>query len=249
MSREEKTSHFSTDYLGKTIPVQIQRQLRKECFYGCAVCGVPLLKYAHIVPYNRIQALLPENMIALCPQHYYKYDSGDLSESSLREAKKDPHNKLQPQDAFFVESQDLTINIGKCKFINTHRILAVDDFDLITVTRENGKYLLLDVNLFDRMNSLIATISENSWVAGNIAGWCIDYVPQKKHLNIRNVQRNITFEMIMENTELYIDVMMYYNSYPISVTRNEISLNGSEIGIELKNSVLKNYDICIAAYT
>ena len=248
MSREEKTRHFSADYLGKNIPVQIQRQLRKECLYGCAICGVPLLKYAHIVPYSRIQALLPENMIALCPQHYYKYDSGDLSESSLREAKKGPHNKLQPQDAFFVESQDLTINIGKCKFINTPRILAIDDFDLITVTRENGKYLLLDVNLFDRMNSLIATISENSWVAGNIAGWCIDYVPQK-HLKIRNVQRNITFEMTIENTELYIDVMMYYSSHPISVTRNEISLNGSEIGIELKNSVLKSYDIGIAAYT
>ena len=231
-----------------SIPVQIQRQLRKECFYGCAICGVPLLKYAHIVPYSRIQALLPENMIALCPQHYYKYDSGDLSESSIHEAKKDPHNKLQPQNEFFVESQDLTINIGKCKFINTHRILAVDDFDLITVTRENGKYLLLDVNLFDRLNSLIATISENSWVAGNIAGWDINYVPQK-HLNIRNVQRNITFEMTIENAELYIDVMMYYNNYPISITRNEISLNEREIGTGLKNSVLKNYDIGIAAYT
>jgi hypothetical protein len=234
--------------LGKTIPVQIQRQLRKECFYGCAICGMPLLKYAHIAQYSRIQALLPENMIALCPQHYYKYESGDLSESSLREAKKDPHNKLQPQDAFSVESKDLTINIGKCKFINTHRILAVDDFDLITVTRENEKYLLLDVNLFDRMNSLIATISENSWVADNIAGWDIYYVPQKR-LNIRNVQRNITFEMTIENTELYIDVLMYYNNYPISITRNEISLSGSEIGIELKNTVLKNYDTGIAAYT
>lgn len=140
------------------------------------------------------------------------------------------------------------MNIGKCKFINTHRILAVDDFDLITVTRENGKYLLLDVNLFDRLNSLIATISENSWVAGNIPGWDINYVPQK-HLKILNFKRNITFEMTIENAELYIDVLMYYNNYPISITRNEISLNESEIGIELQNSVLKNYDIGIAAYT
>jgi hypothetical protein len=85
-------------------------------------------------------------------------------------------------------------------------------------------------------------------VADNIAGWDIYYVPQKR-LNIRNVQRNITFEMTIENTELYIDVLMYYNNYPISITRNEISLSGSEIGIELKNTVLKNYDTGIAAYT
>jgi len=42
---------------------------------------------------------------------------------------------------------------------------------------------------------------------------------------------------------------MYYNSYPIRVTRNEILLNENEIGIEFKNSVLKNYDVAIAAYT
>jgi hypothetical protein len=234
--------------LGKTIPIQIQRQVRKEFFYGCAICGVPLLKYAHIVPYSRIQAVLPENIIPLCPQHYSKYDSGGLSESSLRDAKKDPHNKLQPQDALFVESQDLTINIGMSKFINTYRVLALDDFDLITITRENGKYLLLDINFFDRMNNLIATTSENSWVADNNVHWYINYVPQK-YLGIRNVQRNITFEMTIENKELYINAMMYYNSYPISITRTEIMLNGSEIGMELKNNVLKNYDVGIAAYT
>ena len=234
--------------IGKTIPVQIQKQLRKECFYGCAICGMPLLKYAHIVPYSRIQALLPENIVPLCPQHYYKYDSGGLSESSLRDAKKDPHNKSQPQDAFFVESQDLTINIGKCKFINTYRVLALDDFDLITVTRENDKYLLLDINFFDRINSLTATISENSWVSDTIADWGIDYVPQK-YLGIQNAQRNIKFEIAIENIELYIDIMMYYNSYQINITRTEILLNGSKIGAEFENKVLKNYDVGIAAYT
>jgi hypothetical protein len=42
---------------------------------------------------------------------------------------------------------------------------------------------------------------------------------------------------------------MYYNSYPIRVTRNEILLDENEIGTEFKNSVLKNYDVAIVAYT
>lgn len=62
--------------LGRNIPLQIQRQLRKECFFGCALCGSPLIKYAHIVPYSQIQAFLPENMISLCPLHYDKYGTG-----------------------------------------------------------------------------------------------------------------------------------------------------------------------------
>lgn len=233
--------------LGTNIPIQIQRQLRKECFFGCALCGSPLLKYAHIIPYNRIQAFLPENMISLCPPHYGKYNSGDLSESYLRDAKKDPHNKLHPQDAFFVESQELVINVGKSKFINTHRILVVDDFDIITITRD-GKYFILDINFFDKINNLIATVIENTWVSENSIGWNISYTPQKS-LAIQNSQRNITFEITIENTELFITAMMYYNSYPIRITRNEILLDENEIGTEFKNSVLRNYDVAIVADT
>ena len=234
--------------LGRNVPLQIQRQLRKECFFGCALCGSPLLKYAHIVPYNRIQAFLPENMISLCPPHYGKYDNGDLSESYLRDTKRDPHNKLHPQDAFFVESQELVINVGKSKFINTHRVLVIDDFDLITVSRDNGKYFLLDINFFDKINNLIATVLENSWVSENSVGWNINYSPQK-FLAIQNPQRNTTFEITMENTELVVTAMMYYNNSQIRVTRDEILLNENEIGIEFKNSVLKNYDVSYSSYT
>ena len=51
-------------------PFQIQKQLRKDVLYGCAICGCPILEYVHIVPYTDVQAFLPENMIALCPLHH-----------------------------------------------------------------------------------------------------------------------------------------------------------------------------------
>jgi hypothetical protein len=68
-------------------------------------------------------------------------------------------------------------------------------------------------------------------------------------LVIQNPQRNITFEITLENTELFITAMMYYNSSSIRVTRNEILLDENEIGTEIKNSILKNYDTAIVAYT
>jgi hypothetical protein len=78
--------------------------------------------------------------------------------------------------------------------------------------------------------------------------WNINYGPQK-YLVIQNPQRNITFEITLENTELFITAMMYYNSSSIRVTRNEILLDENEIGTEIKNSVLKNYDAAVVAYT
>lgn len=142
----------------------------------------------------------------------------------------------------------MVINVGKTKFINTYRVLVIDDFDLITVTRDNGKYFLFDVNFFDKANNMIATVSENNWVSEKSMDWNIDYSPQK-YFVIRNTQRNITFEITLENTELFITAMMYYNNSSIRVTRNEISLDENEIGTEIKNSVLKNYDAAIVAYT
>jgi hypothetical protein len=212
------------------------------------MCGCPLLRYAHIVPYNRIQAFLPENMIPLCPSHYAKYDNGDFSDSLLRDAKRNPHNRLHPQDVLHVDSEEMVINVGKCKFINTYRILVVNDFDLITITRDSGKYLLLDINFFDKIDNLIATISENSFVAEKTTEWEIIYTPQK-NLSIQNSQRNITFELAKQDMELFITGVLHYDGSTVRITRNEILLDDSEIGTEHKNSVLKNYDCGIAAHT
>jgi hypothetical protein len=230
-------------------PLPIQKQLRKETNFGCALCGCPILEFAHIIPYgNKVQAYLPENMIALCPNHHTKFNRGELSESYLRDAKKNPHNRIQVKDAFFIESQDIAVNLGKSKFINTSRILVVDDFDIISINIESEKYVLLNINFFDKLNNLVAVVAENSWSADKSLVWNIEYKPQD--LIIRNALRNISFEVKIENgEEIFLTGGMYFNGYPIRITENEVLLGDKEIGLELKGSVLKNYDVGISAQT
>jgi hypothetical protein len=234
---------------GRNIPLPIQKQLRREANFGCVLCGCPIIIYGHIIPYHRIQAYLPENIIALCPNHYTNFDRGEFSESYLRDAKKNPHNKIQVKDAFFIDSQDIAVNVGKSKFINTSRILAVNDFDIISIKRENEKYIVFDINFFDKLNNLIAVVYENSWTAEKTASavWEIVYKPH--HLVIRNTSRNLFFESKIENEELFITANMYYNAIPLSITNDGIWISENEMGIELKGHVLKNYDIGINAQT
>jgi HNH endonuclease len=236
-------------------PFQIQKQLRRDVSYGCAICGCPILEYAHIVPYTNVQAFLPENMIALCPFHHIEYDNGELSVSALYNAKNNPHNKIHEQHAFIIQSQDMAINIGKCKFVNTSRILVIDDFDIISIKREDGRYILLDINFFDKLNNLIAIVSENTWTAEkrrNTRDWSISYKP--KHLTIQNQSKNIRFEAKIQgkdnNNEVTITADgMYYNRSPIKITENEILLDNDEIAIDLKGTELRNYDVGIVAET
>jgi hypothetical protein len=235
---------------GRNIPLSIQKQLRREANFGCVLCGCPIIIYAHIIPYRSIQAYLPENIIALCPNHYTNFDRGEFSESYLRDAKNNPHNKIQVKDAFFIDSQDMTVNVGKSKFINTSRILAVDDFDIISINRENERYILLDINFFDKLNNLIAVVFENSWTAEKRASgiWEIGYKPHRL-LMIRNTPSDLFFEAKIENEELFITASMHYNSIPLRITNDGIWLSEREMAVELKGCILKNYDIGINAQT
>jgi hypothetical protein len=142
------------------------------------------------------------------------------------------------------------VNVGKRIFVNTSRILVVDDFDIISIKREDGKYVLFDINFFDKLNNLIAIVSENGWTAeGGSRDWSIIYKP--RHLTIKNNSKNILFEAEIKNDKEITIVSdgLYYNGSPLRITENEILLNNDEIAIDLKGTELRNYEVGIAAET
>lgn len=233
------------------VPGPIQKQLRKEVYNGCAICGCPVLEYIHIINHTEVDTFLPENMIAVCPTHHMTRDNKDLSEASLRNAKNSPYNKTHEDESFVLKSQEMTVNIGRRKFINTSRILVVDDFDIISVKREDDKYVLLDINFFDKLNNLIAIVSENCWTAEKSNDWTINYKP--KHLQIQNKSKSISFEVKIENNNNNVVTLlaegMYYNGYTLKITENEIFLGDEEIATDLKGTELRNYEVGIDAVT
>jgi len=239
-----------------TVPMQIQKQLRKEALYGCAICGCPILEFAQITLNNDdTQTFLPENMVSLCPFHHLQYKNGDsLSDSSLRHAKDNPYNKTNENNAFTIQSQDILVNVGKCKFVNTSRILVVNDFDIVSIKMEDEKYVLLDINFFDKLNNLIAMVTENSWTAEKTNDWNIIYKPG--HLTIQNHLKNIIYETKIDldtnSNEDQITITadgLHYNRSHIKITENEILVDGREVAIDLKGTVLKNYDAGIVTET
>jgi hypothetical protein len=244
-----------------TTPLRIQEQLKKETLYGCALCGCPIVEYVHITPHPDIQAFLPENMVALCPSHRIKYENRQITEAVLHDAKINPYNKINEASFVIGESQEMIVNIGNRKFINTSRILVIDDFDIISIRRGGGeeqqdrykKYILLDINFFDKFNNLIAIVSENGWTAErrksiSSGDWSIIYEP--KHLVIQNPSRNILFDVKISNNEIALTANgMYYNRSLIRITENEIFLDDLEIAVDQKGTVLKNYEAGIVAET
>jgi hypothetical protein len=232
--------------LGAT-PLPIQNQLKRDSAYGCSICGCPLLEYVQLDPSSKTSEFLPEKMAAICPNHNQKFCKYEISRTQLFDFKTKPHNKINANDAFVINSAELIVNIGKTKFINTYRILSVDDFDLVAITKQNNLYLVLDINFFDAQNNLIGVVSENSWSTDKREGWSIDYEP--RHLRIRNATKRISFEAKIEYDEIFVTADMYYNGVAINVGEEQILLGDIEQGIELKGTTLKNYDVGISLQT
>ena len=240
----------------KTPPLQIQQQLSKEANYGCIVCGCPVLEFIDIANKDsHISDFLPENMVAICPSDHIKYDDGQISESFLRNAKINPYNKVHTEDAFTIEQHDelndLIVKAGKCTFVNISRILVVDDFDIVTIKKEEyaGKnYIFLEINFFNKINNLIAIVLQNRWSAEKSRDWQINY--KAKHLRIKNLKQNIILElMIQDNEIIIIGDGIFYNGYPIKITNDQILFDNQEIALDIKGTVLKNYEIGITAET
>jgi hypothetical protein len=235
-----------------TPPPQIEKQLKKEALYGCIICGCPVLEFVYLSNQGS-DVYLPENMAALCPNDRNKHDNNDLQESQLQAAKNNPYNKNHEQEAFAVLSPDITVNVGKCKFVNTPRILVVDDFDIISINRspDNSKYVLLDVNFFDRINNLSAVLSENSWHSErkNLE-WTILYEP--RHLLIENASNSLIFDARIDNNTEEITLLVdgfHYNGSLIKITEKEILVNDEEIALGIKGTSMKNYEAGIIVQT
>jgi hypothetical protein len=233
-------------------PIQIENQLRKEALYGCIICGCPVLVYVDIIQQDK-EVFIPENMVALCPIHRNKYHDNDLEEDLLRNAKLSPYNKEHQLDAFAVHSSDITVNVGKCKFVNTPRILVVDDFDIITVKRnpEDNRFILFDVNFFDSLNNLKAMLSENSWHSESAdLDWIVRYEP--RHLSIQKQSDTMLFDAKIDNEKEEITIIIdgfHYNQSLIQISQNEILVDKEEIAQDLKGTSVKNYEAGIMFQT
>jgi len=219
----------------RDIPDGMRRTLRQEANFGCVICGNPLIQIHHIIPWSQNPQHNPKDMVVLCPNHHVKADRREYPEKYLRESKLNPHNTSVVVDAFFIGTDNLTVSVASNKFVNISRILVVDDFDLISVTKED-RFPQLNVNFFDEYGRWAAIILENQWYADRKCMWDIDYKP--KHLILRCQPRRISLEVEISEDVVFIRGHLYFNGVRIEATRDDLFL-GERSMIHMRGCVVE----------
>jgi hypothetical protein len=207
----------------RDIPDPLRRQLRQEVNFGCAICGTPIIEIHHITPWSEIKAHVPSEMVALCPTDHERADEREYSREYLREVKQNPHNKRVVNYDFKIQTNSLAVNIASNTFINTPRVLTVDNFDIVSITSD-GKYPLLNINLFDEFDNWIAIIQDNQWFVDRRFVWDIAYVP--RHLILRCAPRNIVLDLKIEDDTIFLNGTLFFNGFKIEAKQDELLLGG-----------------------
>ena len=206
------------------IKAYIKRAIRKEAYYGCAICGNPIIEYHHIEPYHKVLCHEAANLIALCPTDHNKADIGMIPKEQLYALKKKPFNSLpENQDIrdkmFFGNYDNLEFKAGGSSFIRTSNLFVIDDLPLISVKRDKLNNAVINAKFFDKSSNLLAEIHENEWITyfEEEEIWDVQYTGGK--LKINSGKRTIFLELDIKPESNYVEVRanLYHKGFYFNI--------------------------------
>jgi hypothetical protein len=207
------------------IPAPIKRAVRQQCGFGCVICGLPLVEYDHLVPWNEVQTHVADNLVLLCDRHHREKTVDLLPVEQVRAARAHPRN-LQTGASTPYElnygglrcEADIGSNLHIWPEMHdglTTVPLLIDDTPIVMFRLEDSQ-LLLTVQLFDHNNELLVQILDNELVF-SAEQWDVEFAGRS--LTVRHAPHNIFVGMIFEPPNRVV------------IDRGRIWFNGAEVQI------------------
>lgn len=151
--------------LSRTPPKAVGDQLRKEVGFGCPVpgCGSPYLELHHFdPPWKTENHHNPAGMVALCRDHHPSADAGAFTLDQLREFKRNGADTAI-KGRFDWRRRDLLLVLGSNFIYQQMNVIKLNDIDVVSFSRDDAGYILLNANIPSVLPDDRAVIEENIW--------------------------------------------------------------------------------------
>lgn len=173
------------------IPEAMKREVRKECGFGCAICGMPFFQYDHIEEYAVVKEHTAENLVLLCPNHHTAKSTDKLSPERVIEAKRAPFNVNKPlTSAYKVEpSKEIVTLLGsnmltgwRPELLNEYFLVWVNGKSFFTIHSDED-WLTISVDITDSSGKVLLSVKRGELIVSTDA-W--DYVYEGDNIKIRS---------------------------------------------------------------
>lgn len=158
--------------LTRSIPIEIKRQVRKKCGYGCVICGAAIIEYEHVRPeFSKARAHTAEGITLLCPTCRSKKTRGFLSSKIVLSAMENPK---AVRDGFAISNLEAGnkhpyVTVGGMTLRNCTTPIQVSGVPLIEIESAevaNGPFQL-SASFFDQVGLPSLFIRQNEWMVSS----------------------------------------------------------------------------------
>ena len=233
--------------LSRTINSETKRQIRKECGFGCIICGFSIYVYHHIDPeFDEAISHDVDKIGLLCGKHHDMVHRGIYPTQFIKKMRLNPYCICNPSqyDYCIDPLSDIMIKVGNLSFINTKSIIHIDDVNIlsINVPEEVGSPPIISAQFYDRNGLKVGWIENNEWY-GNSSAFDIDTKGSK--IIIRSKLHSIDLELILSHPNIISieKINMFFNGTSIVGTKDtgfKIETQNSSISTGKNEIIYKN---------
>lgn len=186
--------------LTREIPEDVKRIVRRECGFGCAICGLAIAQYDHFdPPFKKAKEHNPAGIVALCGSCHDRKSRGFWSDEKVAKARKNPvtFQVGYSRDAFDLQSP-FVLGLGSSLISNVSTIIRTEEGErwfVIEDTEFPGGPVRLSALFFDKDGQVSLEIRGNEWRCFS-GQWDLDVVG--KTITVRRRPKDIALELVVD---------------------------------------------------
>lgn len=179
--------------LPRAIPADVRREVRKNCGFGCVICGLGIVQYEHVDPeYHLAKEHDPTKIALLCPQCHAKITTKHWSKARVKLAMKNPVCKQvnYSKEVFDFCEGHPQLRFGGILLKNCPIPIEVAGYPLFSVKppEQEGEPFRLSGTFTDSTGEISLIVKDNEWMAKS-SSWDVEVTGGR--IIIREGPRNI----------------------------------------------------------
>lgn len=180
--------------LGRTIPSDVKREVRRRCGFGCVRCGLGFYDYEHFAPdFKDATKHDPAGITLLCMQCNQKRARGQLSAETVAQANTSPYclQKGFTREEWGFGHHPIEVIFGGASFVDVASVIVINEYPLISILppEDGSNFYRISALFSDRYGQPTLRIHENEWFAG-AENWDVECVGPR--ITIRNGPNDIS---------------------------------------------------------
>lgn len=222
MEKDNKNKYGLT----RTIASETKRNIRKECGFGCIVCGSAIYQYEHILPeFHEAKSHDIDKIGLLCGTCHDKVTRRIFPKEFIQEQRLKPFclNVHPSKYEYYIKpNSDVVIELGKIKFINTTNVIVIDGIQVLSIhsPEEENSPPIIYAQFFDREENKVAWINHNEW-HGCSESFDIEAVGSKIKIRSNLYKVDLDINLLYPNIFQIDSLNLSYNSKTIKGNRNK----------------------------